>query len=71
MTYLPFAEDDGTVAEVQEALDAVAFRDGKPDAALVKALGDKSAGRRAAAGEALCAAAAPEVREAVRKLLAD
>jgi HEAT repeat protein len=71
LAYLPFAEDEGTVAEVQEALDAVAFRDGKPEPALVKALGDKSAVRRAAAGEALCPAAAPELRDAVRKLLDD
>jgi HEAT repeat protein len=71
LAYLPFAEDEGTVAEVQEALDAVAFRDGKPEPALVKALGDKSVVRRAAAGEALCPATAPELRDAVRKLLDD
>lgn len=67
--YMPFAEDEGLVAEVQSALNAVTFRDGQPDPVVVKALEDKIAIRRGAAGEALCQG--PGSREAVRKLLAD
>jgi HEAT repeat protein len=71
LAYVPFAEDEATVNEIQEALDAVAFREGKPDRVLVKALRDKTPARRAAAGEALSPATDSEIREAVRKLLDD
>ena len=54
LAYLPFCDDDGLLAEVQAALNAVAYADGKPAPALVKALEDKAAVRRGAAAEALC-----------------
>jgi HEAT repeat protein len=71
LAYLPFADDDVVLAEVQEALDAVAFRDGKADPAIVKALSDKTASRRAAAAAALCQGSGADQRDAVRKLLDD
>jgi hypothetical protein len=71
LAYLPFADDERILGEVYEAIDAVAFRDGKPDPAVVKALDDKSPGRRAAAAEALARGPNDQDREAVRKLLKD
>jgi hypothetical protein len=66
--YLPFA--DGTVIdELCKALGAVAVREGKADPALVEALGDKVALKRAAAGQALAGAA--DHLPTVRKLLKD
>src|SRR5439155_2568044 len=71
LDYLPFVDNDTMLNEVQTALTALAMTDGKPDAALVRALGDKLALRRAAAAEALARAGGPEQRAAVRKLLGD
>jgi HEAT repeat protein len=71
LAYLPIVDDGGILAEVQEALNAVAVRDGKPDPALVKALQDKNVVRRAAAAVALAPETAPEWRDAVRLLLKD
>jgi HEAT repeat protein len=68
LAYLPFAEED-YVDDLKSALAALAVRDGKPEPALVQALTATHAGVRGAAAEAL--AAAPEVRPALRKLLAD
>jgi HEAT repeat protein len=53
LNYLPFAPNDAVTVAVQQALDAVAVRDGKPEPALVAALKDKHAARRMAAGVAL------------------
>ena len=71
--FLPYADDDdGMVAEVKSALTALALDpNGKPEPALVKALGDPVAVRRAAAAEALARGGGPSVRPAVKKLLAD
>jgi HEAT repeat protein len=71
LAYLPFADDDNMVAEVQTTLNAIAFQNGKPDPVILKALGDKAPARRAAAGEALAAGDAAEVQEAVHALLKD
>jgi len=71
LAYLPFCDDDGLMADVQTALNAVAYADGKPAPALVKALGDKAAVRRGAAAEALCAGPLGDNLPAVKKLLAD
>jgi HEAT repeat protein len=71
LRYLPLAEDETVAVEVRSALAAVAVRDGQPDAALVKALGDGVPSRRAAAAEALCRAGAVSERPALRKLLQD
>jgi HEAT repeat protein len=69
--FLPFAEDENTLAEVQTALAAVAVRDGKVEPALLKALDDRLPLRRAVAGVALWQAGVAEERPAVRKLLED
>ena len=71
LAYLPHAEGETLVAEVQLALDAVAMRDGKPEPAVLKALEDPLALRRAAAGAALARAGGEGQRPAVRKLLKD
>jgi HEAT repeat protein len=71
VAYVPSVEGDDIAAEVLTALAAVAVRDGKPDPAVVKALGDVSPRTRAAAAEALCRAGGPEAVAPVRKLLAD
>src|SRR5262245_2432374 len=70
LAYMPSAEDELVAGEVQAALNAVAVQNGKPDPALVIALEDRTAMRRAAAGEALCHAG-PEGRATAHKLLKD
>jgi hypothetical protein len=69
LDYLPFAEGEVT-DEVIQAVAAAGVRDGKAGPELTRALGDKLALRRAAAGAAL-ARAGPAHRAAVRKLLRD
>jgi HEAT repeat protein len=71
IAYLPFADDEAIVSEVQTALLAVGIREGKADPALVKALEDKVPARRIAAVEVLCQGALTDHRQAVRKLLDD
>ncbi len=73
LAYLPFAdEDDAMIAEVRSSLTTLALDpSGKPDAALLKALGDKEAIRRAVAAEALCRGGGFAVRGDVKKLLKD
>jgi HEAT repeat protein len=71
LAYVPSVEDETITAEVQGALNAVAYPDGKPDPVLVKALDEKSALRRGAAAEALAQSSDPEQRAIVRKLLKD
>jgi HEAT repeat protein len=56
LAYLPFAEDDLEVDEIQNALTAIAFQAPSADTALIRALDDKVAIRRAVAGVALCRA---------------
>src|SRR5262245_2475293 len=70
LAYLPFAEDE-TFLEMQSAMAALAVRDGKPDPALVIALGDSQPLVRATAAEALVRANDIKSRPAVRKLLTD
>jgi HEAT repeat protein len=71
LAYLPFCDDESILGEVQAALNAVAYPDGKPAEALVKALEDKSAVRRGAAAEALCLGPLGDNLPAVKKLLKD
>jgi HEAT repeat protein len=71
LDYLPWADGEPLVREVQTALTALAFQDGKPNPALIRALNDPLPQRRTAAGEALARAGGPEQRAAVRKLLQD
>ncbi len=68
---MPFCDDDALLADVQSALNVVAYTDGKAAPALVKALGDKAAVRRGAAAEALCVGPLGDNLPAVKKLLAD
>lgn len=51
--YLPSAPNEAAAQEVRAALAAVAFREGKPDPALVQALKDKDPQRQAAAAAVL------------------
>jgi HEAT repeat protein len=71
LAYVPFADEETVFEEVRGALAAVAVRDGKADADLVKALDDKLPVRRGVAAEALALGGALEQRPAVRKLLKD
>lgn len=71
LAYAPRAAGETSEEDVRAALVAVAVRDGKPDPALVKALEDKSPGRRAAAAGALARAGARDALPSVRKLLHD
>jgi HEAT repeat protein len=70
VAYLPFAEE-GATARVVDALAGAGCSAGKADPALVRALADKVAARRAGAAEALCKGRAAEQLPAVRKLLRD
>jgi HEAT repeat protein len=70
LAYLPAAEDENILAELQQALDAVAVQGGKVDPAVVCALDDPSGARRAAAAETLCQVGGEHLA-AVRRLLAD
>jgi HEAT repeat protein len=71
LAYLPFAPNTLVAEEVRKALTALAVRDGKPEPALVAALSDPVAGRRAAAAEALCRSGLTEPRASVKQLLKD
>jgi HEAT repeat protein len=71
LAYLPFAEDDSVLEEIENALADVAVRDGKPDPAVIKALEDKNAPRRAAAADLLCKMGATQHFAAIRPLLKD
>jgi hypothetical protein len=51
--YLPFAPDEAVLQELRAALAATAFRNGKPEQALVNALKDKDPQRQAAAATLL------------------
>src|SRR5260370_29554580 len=57
LDFLPFVEDEFVLDEFGPALARVAVKDTKPEAALLAALTDKSATRRAVAAEALGRAA--------------
>ena len=70
LTSLPTFEDADVADNACRVLAAAAVRMGKPDPALVQALADRAAVRRAAAGEALARAGA-DVRPVVYKLLRD
>src|SRR5579884_3187205 len=71
LAYLPCADNHAVLREVRAALAALAYADGKPDAALLRALKDPVAVRRAAAGEALYRPDQPAQWPAVRELLHD
>ena len=71
LAYLPFAENESVLEDVQAALTAVAQPDGKPDPALIAALKAPVALRRAAAAEALAGVEEATTRAQVMKLLKD
>jgi HEAT repeat protein len=71
LAYLPLAENENLIDELKKSLTALAFHDGKLDAALVRALTDSSPTARATAAEALAKGGGTEGRKAVRKLLQD
>jgi HEAT repeat protein len=71
LAYVPAAEDQVVVDEVARSLVIVGFRSGKTSSALVDALTDKLAVRRAVAAEALCRAGGATERPLARKLLQD
>jgi HEAT repeat protein len=68
--YLPFADDEATVEAMQRALLVVGVRENKPDAAVLQALEDKQALRRAVAAETICKSIGAD-EPAVRRLLKD
>ena len=68
--YLPFAEEE-VLGELKTALTHLALRDGKPDAAIVRALADTQPNVRATAAEALAQGGGADARPAVRKLMKD
>jgi HEAT repeat protein len=71
LAFLPLAENEAIASELQLALNTVAAPEGKADPALVRALADPAAVRRAAAAEALCLVPGGEHLAAVRRLLDD
>ncbi|HWG44372.1 MAG TPA: HEAT repeat domain-containing protein [Gemmataceae bacterium] len=71
LAYTPYADDDAILNEAQIALNTVAFKNGKPVPAVVRALTDALGPRRAAAAEALCLGGDREHLSAIRKLLQD
>jgi HEAT repeat protein len=71
VAYVPYADEETTLPEVQLALNAVAFKNGKPEPDVVRALGDPQGSRRAAAAEALCLGGDRSHLPAIRKMLTD
>jgi HEAT repeat protein len=71
VNYLPFAEDENLVEEVQSAMSWLALKDGKPDPTLVEALDNQRPGVRIAAAAALAKGGGPDAKPLVRKLLTD
>jgi HEAT repeat protein len=70
LAFLPHADDAGVLEEVRQALAALAYSAGRPDAALLDALDDPLPLRRAAAASALGEGPVPPA-DRLRKLLAD
>jgi HEAT repeat protein len=71
VNYLPFADDEAVVQEIETVLLAIGMRDGKPEPALVRALTDATPIRRGIAARVLCQIGGSAEREAVRHLLKD
>jgi outer membrane protein assembly factor BamB len=69
--YAPHIEGGEAFDAACQALSELGARGDKADAALLRALSDKQACRRAAAGEALARAPSADVRKSARKLLGD
>lgn len=71
LAHLTLAEDEYVAEALRWGLTQLALRDGTPEPALVKALGDPSGVRRAAAAEALIRAGAKSEFDRIRTLLKD
>jgi HEAT repeat protein len=71
LAYLPFADNEAVLEEVKATLAAVAYRNGKADPELIRALDDPLSLRRAVAIDVLCETGSAEPRAALRKLLDD
>jgi hypothetical protein len=71
VAYLPFAETEDAVHQIIDLLVAIGFPGGKADEALIKALKDPIAGRRANALTILCRARATDHLAEMRALLKD
>jgi HEAT repeat protein len=69
--YLPLADNDLVLEELESALAAVAMRQGKADPAILAALKDPRAVRRGAAVKVLCQADVTTNAKTVRPLLKD
>jgi len=71
LDYLPFADDELVVQEIETALLTVGLRDGKPESALSRALTDATPIRRSIAARVLCQIGGNVGRASVRPLLKD
>jgi HEAT repeat protein len=71
LAHLPFSEEENLQAEINKSLAALALRDGKLDATLVRTLKDPLPALRATAGEALAKGGGKAGRRAVQPLLRD
>jgi len=69
VNYLPFADEESLVEEVQTAMGWLARKDGKPDPTLMEALDNFRPGVRIAAAAALAKGGGPDARPALRKLM--
>jgi HEAT repeat protein len=71
LDYLPLADDDTVVQEIETALLTVGLREGQPESALVRALSDPVPIRRGIAAHVLCQIGSKAGRNAIRPLLKD
>lgn len=71
LAFLPYAANYPVTDEVGDALVLLALRDGKPEPAILKAVGDAAAVRRAAAAAALLRAGAKQLLPRLKPLLKD
>jgi HEAT repeat protein len=71
INYLPFADDEAVIGEIEAALLAIGMHEGKPEPALVRALTDPTPIRRGVAARVLCQIGGSAERAAVRPLLKD
>jgi HEAT repeat protein len=71
INYLPFADDETVVQEIETALHTVGIHDGALDSALVRALSDAAPIRRSVAAQVICQIGGSAGRNYVRPLLKD
>jgi HEAT repeat protein len=71
LDFLPLAGDEFVDRAIRSGLVALALRDAKPDPAVMQALDDSVASRRAAAAEALIRAGLPEPRRILDRVIRD